>query len=81
MAKKDKYGSYVRKVGHYDIRQKIKMPIKKKDRVSGGYQTVPGSVEIFIYHGKKVIESGFKSHMEAEIRARELQKMPLPQNI
>ena len=78
MGKKDKYGSYVLKVGNYDIRQKIVMPKKTRDRNDpSGYKMSAGSVEITIYHGKKLIEKGFKSHMEAEAKAKELQRIPL----
>lgn len=72
MSKKEKYGSYVRKVGNYDIRQKIKMPVTKRDKV-GGNSTTAGSVEISLYHGKKLIEGGFKSHDSAAAKAKELQ--------
>ena len=75
MGKIEKYGRYVCKVGYLDIRQKIVFSKKVKDRTSGNFNIVPGSVEIFIYHGKKKIEDGFKSHEEAKARARELQNM------
>ena len=73
MSKIEKYGNYVRKVGYMDIRQKIKMSTKVKNRNTGEMTTVAGNVEILLYHGKKLIESGFKSHMEAEAKAKELQ--------
>ena len=75
MGKIDKYGRYVCKVGYLDIRQKIVFSKKVKDRTTGGFNIVPGDVTIFIYHGKKMIESGFKSHNEARERAKELQNM------
>ncbi len=74
-SKKVKYGSYVRKVGYMDIRQKIRMPKKVKDRLSGGWRIEPGDVEIFLYHGKKLIEKDFISHAEAEKKAKELQNI------
>lgn len=73
MGKVDKYGRYVCKVGYLDIRQKIVFSKRVKDRVSGNFNVVPGYVTIFIYHGKKMVESGFKSHEEAKKRAEELQ--------
>jgi len=75
MSKIEKYGRYVRKVGYLDIRQKIKFATKVKDRVTGELKVVPGVVEILLYHGKKLVESGFKSHTDAEKRAKEIQKL------
>ena len=56
-----------------DIRQKITQPTKVKNRSNGGFDLKPGSVEIRLYHAKKLIESGFNSHAAAEAKAKELQ--------
>ena len=68
-----KYGRYVKKVGYMDIRQKITQPTKVKNRATGEFETKSGSVDIRLYHAKKLIEAGFKSHAEAEAKAKELQ--------
>jgi hypothetical protein len=71
MGKIEKYGSYVRKVGYLDIRQKIIMPRIKKG-LRGGMQEVPGSVEVFVYHAKNKIAGPFKSHKLATEEAEKL---------
>jgi|TARA_R110000796_G_scaffold218484_1_gene334424 hypothetical protein len=71
MGKIEKYGSYVCKVGHFDIRQKIEMPrIKKTTR--GDMQKVSGSVTVFVYQGKHQIAGPFKSHKLAIEEATKL---------
>jgi len=71
MGKIEKYGSYVRKVGYLDIRQKILMPrIKKTNR--GDMQKIPGSVEVFVYHGKNKVAGPLKSHKLAIESAEKL---------
>jgi hypothetical protein len=64
MGKKEKYGNYLLKIGYFDIRQKVQMP-KKRRLNNGGFQTLPGKVEVFVYHGKNQISGPFKSHVEA----------------
>ena len=71
MGKIEKYGSYVRKVGYLDIRQKIEMPRIKKG-LRGGVQEVKGSVEVFVYHAKNRIAGPFKSHKLAIEEAEKL---------
>ena len=71
MGKIEKYGSYVRKVGYLDIRQKIEMPRIKKG-LRGGIQEVKGKVEVFVYHGKNKLAGPFKSHKMAIESALEL---------
>jgi len=66
-----KLGSYVRKVGYFDIRQKITQPRKKRNH-KGEVEIIGGSVEINLFHGKNKIGGPYKSHMAAEIEAREL---------
>ncbi len=71
MGKIEKYGSYVCKVGHFDIRQKIDMPrIQKTTR--GDMQKVSGSVTVFVYQGKHQIAGPFKSHKLAIEEATKL---------
>ena len=77
MGKIEKYGSYVCKVGHFDIRQKIEMRgkvvmtrIKKTTR--GDMQKVSGSVTVFVYQGKHQIAGPFKSHKLAIEEATKL---------
>jgi len=71
MGKVEKYGSYVRKVGYLDIRQKIEMPRLKKG-IRGGVQEVKGSVEVFVYHSKNKVAGPFKSHKLAIEEAEKL---------
>tara|TARA_R110002051_G_scaffold64137_1_gene116720 strand:- start:228 stop:488 length:261 start_codon:yes stop_codon:yes gene_type:complete len=71
LGKKEKYGSFVRRVGNFDIRQKIVMPrIKKNNR--GEAMGLPGSVEVFVYTGKHKLSGPFKSHKLAIESANEL---------
>ena len=71
MGKIEKYGSYVRKVGYLDIRQKIEMPrIKKTNR--GDIQKIKGNVDVFVYHAKNKIAGPFKSHKLAIEEAEKL---------
>ena len=67
----EKRGHHVCKVGYLDIRQKILMPrIKKTNR--GEMQKIPGSVQVFVYHGKNKASGPFKSHKLAKEAATEL---------
>jgi|TARA_R110001583_G_scaffold113252_3_gene263774 hypothetical protein len=71
MGKTEKYGSFVRKVGYLDIRQKIEMPrIRKNNR--GESQQIPGSVAVFVFQGKHQLSGPFKSHKLAIESATEL---------
>ena len=69
--KSEKIGSYVRKVGYFDIRQKIVQP-KKKKNFKGQWESTGGSVEINLYHGKNKIGGPYKSHQKAEEAAKVL---------
>jgi len=71
MGKKEKYGNYLCKIGYLDVRQKIDMPRKRKLN-NGEFQTIPGKVEVFVYHGKNKIAGPFKSHIKAIESANEL---------
>ena len=71
MGKIEKYGSYVRKVGYLDIRQKIEMPRIKKG-LRGGIQEMKGNVEVFVYHAKNKVAGPFKSHTLAIKEAEKL---------
>jgi len=70
-SKSEKIGSYVRKVGYFDIRQKIVQPRVRKNH-KGEFETLGGSVEINLFHGKHKIGGPYRSHMEAEIAGEEL---------
>ena len=70
-SKSVKLGSYVRKVGYFDIRQKIVQPRKKKNH-RGEWETIGGSVEILLYHGKNKVGGPYKSHHSASIEAEDL---------
>tara|TARA_R110001583_G_scaffold89467_3_gene230780 strand:- start:257 stop:508 length:252 start_codon:yes stop_codon:yes gene_type:complete len=70
MGKKTKYGSYVKKVGYFDIRQKIIMPRTVKNN-RGDAMKMAGSVEVFVYQGKHQVSGPFKSHKEATSSAEE----------
>jgi hypothetical protein len=71
MGKKEKYGNYLCKVGYFDIRQKIEMPRRRKLN-NGEFQTIPGKVEVFVYHGKNKVAGPFISHQMAIESANEL---------
>jgi hypothetical protein len=71
LGKKEKYGSYICKVGYFDIRQKIEMPRQRK-LSNGETQTLSGKVEVFVYHAKNRVAGPFKSHHMAVITAQEL---------
>ena len=71
MGKIEKYGSYVCKIGYLDVRQKIVMPRIKKT-IRGEKQQLPGSVEVFVYHGKNKASGPFKSHKLAIESAEKL---------
>ena len=71
MGKKEKYGSYICKVGYLDIRQVIVLP-KIKKGFRGEIIKNPGSMEAFVYHGKHKVAGPFKAHDVARITAQEL---------
>ena len=71
MGKKEKYGSYICKIGYFDVRQKIDMPRKRRLN-NGDIQTIPGKVEVFVFHGKNKVSGPFKSHIEAINSAKTL---------
>lgn len=60
-------GSYICKVGYLDIRQKT-----TERKKSSGSGTETSNSELVIYHGRKMIEGGFKSKEKAVSRAKEL---------
>jgi hypothetical protein len=62
--KTEKLGKYVKKIGYFDIRQK--MPTRHGQIVEG--QTW----EILLYHGKKKVGGPYASHDAAKIHAEEL---------
>ena len=70
-SKAEKIGSYVRKVGYFDIRQKIVQPRVRKNH-KGEFETIGGSVEINLFHGKHKVGGPYNSHMEAESSAKDL---------
>ena len=70
-SKSEKIGSYVRKVGYFDIRQKIVQPRKKRNH-KGEVEIIGGSVEILLYHGKNKVGGPYKSHHAARIDAEDL---------
>ncbi len=70
-SKSEKIGSYVRKVGYFDIRQKIVQPRKKRNH-KGEVEIIGGSVEINLFHGKNKVGGPYKSHHSAAIDAEDL---------
>ena len=68
---KIKYGSYIKKVGYLDIRQKMVLGGWIKN-FKGEEAKKPGSTEVFVYHGKHVLTGSFKSIMEAEAEANKM---------
>ena len=73
MGKKDKYGDYICAVGYLSVRQKIDMPRKKKLN-NGEFQTIPGKVEVFVYHTKHKMAGPYGGKEEALIKAEEMVK-------
>ena len=71
MGKKEKYGNYLCKIGYLDVRQKIDMPRIRKMN-NGEKQTIPGKVEVFVFHGKNKVAGPFNSHQLAIDTATEL---------
>jgi hypothetical protein len=71
MGKKEKYGNYLCKHDYLVIRQKVEMPRKRKLN-NGEFQTIPGKVEVFVYHAKHKLAGPFKSKNEAIIAAEKL---------
>ena len=71
MGKKEKYGNYLCKIGYLDVRQKIDMPRSRRLN-NGEKQTIPGKVEVFVFHGKNKIAGPFNSHIEAINTAQDL---------
>ena len=62
-SKRTRIGSYLCKVGYFDIRQRIIYPNKK---------ITQGSVEVFVCQGKHKIAGPFKTHDAAMLHAEEL---------
>ena len=63
-SKAERLGTYVKKIGYFDIRQKI---VKANPR-----RNTKGSGEVFLYHGKNKIGGPYKSHSIAEVEAVKL---------
>lgn len=57
-------GNYVCKVGYLDIRHRINQPKQVKNRKSD-QETIKGSVEASIYHGRGLVKGGFNDHSKA----------------
>tara|TARA_R110000796_G_scaffold208851_1_gene325202 strand:- start:476 stop:730 length:255 start_codon:yes stop_codon:yes gene_type:complete len=66
-----KYGSYIKKVGYLDIRQKMVLGGWIKN-YKGEETKKPGSTNVFVYHGKHVLTGSFKSVMAAEAEALQM---------
>jgi len=62
-----KGGSYISKVGYYDIRQKT-----TTRKTKNGFGTETASSEFVIYHGSKFVEGGFNNKEKAVTKAKEL---------
>jgi len=62
-SKKSRLGSYICKIGYFDIRQKVTLPSKRDPQ---------GSVKVYIYHRNHQMAGPFKSHHTAKIQAEEL---------
>jgi len=71
MGKKEKYGSYLCKVGYLDIRQKIEMP-RVRTLSNGDKQTMSGKIDVFVYHAKHQLAGPYKSRKVATIKANEM---------
>ena len=69
--KKIKYGNYLCKVGYLDIRQHVVLA-KRKKNYKGEWESIPGSVEVFIYHAKHKMDGPFKSKDDAIKKAEEM---------
>lgn len=70
-SKTEKIGKYVRGVGYLSIRQKITPQRRKKNHL-GVFETIGGSIEINLFHGKHKIGGPYNSHTEAELKGIEL---------
>ena len=69
--KTEKYGNYIQKVGYLDIRKKVEYR-KITNFRENKYPQIE-SHEYIIYHGKHLLEGGFKGDkMDAVKRAQEL---------
>ena len=71
MGKKEKYGNYLCAIGYLSIRQIITMPRKRKLN-NGELQTIPGNVEVFVYHTKHKMAGPFKGKQAAVESAKDL---------
>ena len=61
--KRTRLGSYLFKVGYFDIRQRIIYPSNK---------IAKGSMEVFVCQGRHKVAGPFKSHEAAKVCAEEL---------
>ena len=68
---KQKYGNYIKRVGYLDIRQKMTLGEWKKN-FKGEMTKIPGSTEVYVYHGKHVMTGSFKSIMAATAEAEKM---------
>jgi len=57
-------GSYVCKVGEYDVRHKVVQPKVSRNFKGEKIQT-PGSVTAGVYHGRDLLKGGFNDHTKA----------------
>ena len=62
-SKRTRLGSYLCKVGYFDIRQRITHPSKR---------VAKGSMEVFVCQGGNKVAGPFKSHHAAKLHAEEL---------
>jgi hypothetical protein len=62
-----KGGNYICKVGYYDIRQK-----NTTRKTKNGFGVETAKSEFVIYHGNKLVESGFNNKDKAISKAKEL---------
>ena len=63
-SKAERLGTYVKKIGYFDIRQKI---VKANSR-----RNIKSTGEVLLYHGKNKVGGPYKSHDAAQIAAEEL---------
>ena len=70
VSKADKMGSYLCRIGGYDVRQKITLP--KSIKGYGGVQNTKGDTEGRIYKGKRLIEAKLPSAWAAVKKAYKL---------
>ena len=70
VSKADKMGSYICRVGAYEVRQKVTFP--QKIRGYSGVQQTKGTTEGRIYKGKRLVEGKFADGLGAVKKAYKL---------